>query len=99
MSPATIREWAHRLPAGADASPTLTAKFRERFPTAVVECGPIENSAFFHRTFDAIVSWGLLFLLPPAEQLNLIATVATTRNLDGNAEDEGQNYYYFASKP
>jgi len=127
---------------GVDASPTLTAKFRERFPAATVECCPVEDSAFFHRTFDAVVSWGLFFLLPPAEQVVLIAKVANTLNpgghflftspaqiltwsdamtdlpsvslghdayaqalaanglrLDANTEDNGQNYYYFASKP
>src|SRR3954462_4923429 len=58
---------------GVDASATLGAKFRERFPNATVECASVEDSAFFHRRFDAVVAWGLMFLLSPETQRNLIA--------------------------
>jgi 2-polyprenyl-3-methyl-5-hydroxy-6-metoxy-1,4-benzoquinol methylase len=127
---------------GVDASQTLVAKFRERFPKAVVECAPVEESAFFHRTFDGVVAWGLMFLLPADTQLGLIGKMARVLNpgghllftsprqactwtdgmtglpsislghgvyereleaqglvLVGNDEDEGGNYYYFATRP
>jgi cyclopropane fatty-acyl-phospholipid synthase-like methyltransferase len=61
---------------GVDASPTLVEKFRERFPGISVECCAVEDSDFFDRTFDAIVAWGLMFLLPAETQLALIGRVA-----------------------
>ena len=57
---------------GVDASPTLVAAFRERFPQAAAVCEPVERSAFFGRTFDGIVAIGLLFLLPADTQRDLI---------------------------
>jgi len=126
---------------GVDASPTLVSKFREQFPNAPVECSSVEDSLFFNRTFDAVVAWGLIFILPVETQRRLIDKVARTLNwhgqflftspkqactwidgmtglpsislghevyeqelaahglvLVGNDEDEGENYYYFATK-
>jgi 2-polyprenyl-3-methyl-5-hydroxy-6-metoxy-1,4-benzoquinol methylase len=126
---------------GVDASETLVAKFRERFSNVAVECSSIEESQFFNRSFDAIVAWGLMFLLPADTQRSLIGKVARTLRsngqflftspsqacswmdgmtglpsislghdvyvqemaahgltLVGNDEDDGQNYYYFATK-
>ena len=56
---------------GVDASPTLVAAFRAHLPGAAVACESVEDSAFFHRSFDAVLSWGLWFLLPVATQLGL----------------------------
>jgi 2-polyprenyl-3-methyl-5-hydroxy-6-metoxy-1,4-benzoquinol methylase len=126
---------------GVDASETLVAKFRMRFPETPVECNSVEESPFFHRTFDAVVAWGLMFLLTADAQRRLIAKVARALKRDGhflftspgvplswndgmtdlpslslgqevyeqelsangfvlsgNDEDEGENYYYFATK-
>jgi len=126
---------------GVDASATLVSKFRERFPNAPVECSSVEDSPFFSRTFDAVVAWGLIFILQAKAQQRLIGKVARTLNrqghflftspkqvctwmdsmtdlpsislghevyeqelgahglvLVGNDEDEGENYYYFATK-
>jgi 2-polyprenyl-3-methyl-5-hydroxy-6-metoxy-1,4-benzoquinol methylase len=58
---------------GVDASETLIARFRERFPGATVECNSVEESQFFNRTFDAVVAWGLMFILPADTQRNLIS--------------------------
>jgi hypothetical protein len=55
----------------------MTAAFRERFPQAHVACEAVEDSRFFGRTFDAVISWGLMFLLPRETQLTLIQRVAT----------------------
>ncbi len=68
---------------GVDASATLIAKFRERFPNVPLECGPVENSLFFSRSFDAVVAWGLIFLLPVDTQRRLIGKVARALNPDG----------------
>lgn len=61
---------------GVDASPSMVAAFRGRFPTVPVECAAVEESAFFGRTFDAVVAWGLFFLLDEGVQRRLIAKVA-----------------------
>jgi cyclopropane fatty-acyl-phospholipid synthase-like methyltransferase len=61
---------------GVDASPTMVAAFRARFPTVPVECAAVEESDFFGRTFDGVVSWGLFFLLDVEVQRRLIAKVA-----------------------
>lgn len=127
---------------GVDASSSLIAAFRSRFPDVPVECSTVEASEFFGRSFDAAVAWGLMFLLTPEVQAGLIEKVAAALKpggrflftspmqpcewsddltgrksvslgadayrrlievaglkLVGNAEDEGQNYYYFVRKP
>lgn len=127
---------------GVDASPSMIAAFRARFPNAPAERSAVEDSQFFGRSFDGVVLWGLMFLLPPDAQANLIHKVAAALkpggrfmftapyqvcewpdNLTGwrsvslgaeayrriveaaglllydEAEDEGQNHYYFVRKP
>lgn len=69
---------------GVDASKTLVAKFRERFPGVPVECGSVEDSPFFSRSFDAVVAWGLMFLLPVSTQRSLIGKVARALNRHGH---------------
>jgi cyclopropane fatty-acyl-phospholipid synthase-like methyltransferase len=69
---------------GVDASPTLVARFQDRFPNVPIECSPVEHAAFFNRTFDAAVAWGLMFLLPADAQRALIAKVARTLNRPGH---------------
>lgn len=61
---------------GIDASPALLAELRRRFPSVTTECGTVEASAFFGRTFDGIVAWGLMFLLQPDAQALVIRKVA-----------------------
>ena len=61
---------------GVDASPSMIAAFRARFPHASAERSDVEDSQFFGRSFDGVVAWGLMFLLPPDAQVNLIHKVA-----------------------
>jgi len=61
---------------GVDASPTMVAAFRARFPSVPVECAAVEDSCFFGRTFDGVVSWGLFFLLDVEVQRRLIKKIA-----------------------
>jgi len=68
---------------GVDASPSLLAAFRERFPNAPAECAAVEESEFFRRRFDAIVAWGLMFLLTPEHQVTVIRKAARTLNPGG----------------
>jgi 2-polyprenyl-3-methyl-5-hydroxy-6-metoxy-1,4-benzoquinol methylase len=60
-----------------DASLSLTAAFRQNFPQAHIACESVEDSSFFGRQFDGVISWGLFFLLPAETQLALIQKVAT----------------------
>jgi len=62
---------------GVDASPTLVAAFRRHLPGVAVACESVEESVFFHRSFEAVLSWGLWFLLPAAAQLDLPRRLAT----------------------
>lgn len=68
---------------GVDASPTLIAAFRRRFPNTPAECSSVEDSSFFHRKFDGIVACGLFFLLPPDTQSALIHKVANALGRGG----------------
>ncbi len=60
---------------GVDASPRLAAEFRKRLPQARVANEPAEDSQFFNRQFDGIVAIGLLFLLSPDAQRQLLMRV------------------------
>ena len=59
-----------------EASPTMVAAFRERFPDVPIERNTVEASEFFNRTFDGVLAWGLLFLLEPAAQALVIEKIA-----------------------
>ena len=61
---------------GVDASSSMVAAFRDRFPNVPVECGAVEDSDFFNRTFDGVVAWGLFFLLSVEVQRKLILKIA-----------------------
>jgi SAM-dependent methyltransferase len=68
---------------GVDASAKMIAAFRDRFPDAYAECSSVEDSAFFGRTFDGVIAWGLMFLLPADVQAILIRKVARALNRGG----------------
>jgi 2-polyprenyl-3-methyl-5-hydroxy-6-metoxy-1,4-benzoquinol methylase len=59
-----------------DASPTLVAAFRKNLPGVPIACEAVEDSKFFDQSFDAVMAWGLMFLLDAAEQSRLIGRVA-----------------------
>lgn len=66
-----------------DASSAMVAAFRERFPRVPIEHNTVESSAFFDRTFDGVLAWGLLFLLEPRVQALVIEKVAGVLNPGG----------------
>ena len=68
---------------GVDASPRMVAAFRERFPGVPVECNTVEESNFFGRQFDGVIAWGLVFLLEPRVQAQLIGKIAHALVPDG----------------
>jgi SAM-dependent methyltransferase len=59
-----------------DAAPSLVEAFRRNLPQIPVACEAVEDSLFFERTFDGVVAWGLMFLLPPQDQRRLIRRIA-----------------------
>ena len=59
-----------------DAAPSLVEAFRRNFPHLPVVCEAVEDSRFFERKFDGVVSWGLMFLLSVEEQRRLIGKIA-----------------------
>lgn len=68
---------------GVDASPTLVKEFRSHFPHSRIECEGVEDSSFFSRKFEGILSWGLIFLLNPASQELVLRKVSKALNKDG----------------
>src|SRR5215467_12783749 len=56
---------------GIDASPTMVKMFHQNFPNMPIACEAVEDSLFFDRKFDAIIAWGLIFLLPAESQITL----------------------------
>ncbi|HUB80309.1 MAG TPA: class I SAM-dependent methyltransferase [Bryobacteraceae bacterium] len=69
---------------GIDASATLVARFRRSFPNIPVEHNSIEQSDFLGRMFDAVIAWGLMFILPVESQAVLIAKAARVLVPGGN---------------
>ncbi len=61
-----------------DASPAMVEAFQQRFPSVHVQCADVtvDEPGFFELQFDAVVAWGLLFLLTTEQQTALIARVA-----------------------
>jgi len=68
---------------GVDASPSLVEAFRRRFPGVPVACEPAEESDFFGRSFDGVVAIGLMFLLPPDSQREILRRVASALHPGG----------------
>lgn len=66
-----------------DASPKMVADFQQNFPHVPVACESVERSQFFNRTFDGIISVGLMFLLAEETQRALIRTMAAALNPGG----------------
>jgi len=59
-----------------DAAPSMVEAFQHNLPQIPIRCEPVEESSFFDRTFDGVVSWGLIFLLRAEEQRRLIQRIA-----------------------
>jgi 2-polyprenyl-3-methyl-5-hydroxy-6-metoxy-1,4-benzoquinol methylase len=59
-----------------DAAPSFVQAFQRNFPNTPVVCEAVEDSAFFGRTFDGVVAWGLIFLLSPEKQRGLLQKIA-----------------------
>jgi 2-polyprenyl-3-methyl-5-hydroxy-6-metoxy-1,4-benzoquinol methylase len=61
---------------GVDAAPSFVKAFRRNLPNTPVACEAVQESRFFGRTFDAVLAWGLMFLLTAEDQRRLIQKFA-----------------------
>ncbi|NIJ55459.1 class I SAM-dependent methyltransferase [Dyadobacter arcticus] len=68
---------------GIDASSSMVQIFKQNFPNSPVACEAAEDSSFFNRQFDAIIAWGLLFLLPVETQEVVIQKMANALSTGG----------------
>ena len=88
----------HRV-VGVDTSTGMLARFRENLPATPVVRGDVRNCPFSDGSFDAAVSWGMMFHLTRREQATAFASVSrvlkpgapflfTAAEIDG-ADDAG----------
>jgi ubiquinone/menaquinone biosynthesis C-methylase UbiE len=88
----------HRV-VGLDTSTGMLAHFRANLPGTLVVRGDVCNCPFSNGSFDAAVSWGMMFHLPPGDQTSAFASVSrvlkpgapflfTAAEIDG-ADDAG----------
>ena len=61
---------------GADAAPSFVAAFQRNLPGTPITCEAVQESRLFDRTFDAVLAWGLMFLLQAEDQHRLIQRFA-----------------------
>jgi len=59
-----------------DASPSMVSAFKTNFPGVPIACEAAEESSFFGQYFEAILAWGLIFLMPEEAQIKLIPKLA-----------------------
>lgn len=71
----TLRRAGHRV-VGLDSAREMLARFRANLPAAPAVRGLLQQCPFAAGTFDAVLAWGLMFHLPPAQQIDAIASVA-----------------------
>jgi SAM-dependent methyltransferase len=61
---------------GVDAAPSFVQAFRRNLPNTPIACEAVQDSRFFDRTFDGVLAWGLMFMLSPEDQRQLIQRIA-----------------------
>jgi SAM-dependent methyltransferase len=61
---------------GVDAALSFVAAFQRNLPGTPIKCEAVQESRFFDRTFDAVLAWGLMFLLQVGDQHRLIQRFA-----------------------
>ena len=61
---------------GLDAAPSFVAAFRRNLPGVPILCESVQDSSMFLRSFDAVLAWGLIFLLHAGDQQGLIRRFA-----------------------
>lgn len=69
-------EKGHRV-VGLDSSSGMLAHFRRNLPGTPAVRGDARNCPFVSATFDAAISWGMMFHLTPIEQAMVFASVSS----------------------
>jgi SAM-dependent methyltransferase len=59
-----------------DGAPSFVAAFQRNLPGIPILCEAVQDSSMFDRTFDAVLAWGLMFLLRVEDQHRLIRRFA-----------------------
>jgi len=59
-----------------DAAPSFVAAFKCNLPGIPIVCESVLESELFGRTFDAVLAWGLMFILKAEDQQRLIQRFA-----------------------
>lgn len=68
---------------GIDASTELIQEFKRRFPSSNARCESVEDSDFYGKIFDSVIAIGLIFLLSPDTQIQVIAKVGKSLKKGG----------------
>lgn len=61
---------------GVDAAPSFVAAFQRNLPGTPILCEAVQVSRLFDRSFDAVLAWGLMFLLQAEDQHRLVRRFA-----------------------
>jgi SAM-dependent methyltransferase len=69
---------------GVDSSPNMLEKFRANLPNTRCICSPIQAADLPRESFDAAISWGMMFHLPLAEQRRAIENIASALKSGGH---------------
>lgn len=68
---------------GIDPSRSPVRAFHDNLPGLSVACEPVQDSPFFGRTFDAVMSIDLIFLFDANDQQRVIGRIADAVNPSG----------------
>jgi SAM-dependent methyltransferase len=66
-----------------DAAPSFVAAFKRNLPGVPIVCESVLESGLFGRAFDAVLAWGLMFILKAEDQHRLIQRFAEILRPDG----------------
>lgn len=69
---------------GVDSSPTLLEAYQRNVNPAATECADLDEAAMFGRQFEAILLWGVLFLLPAEVQRRLVERIGRVLRSSGH---------------
>ena len=69
---------------GIDSAPKMLARFRVNLPATPAVRAVAQALPFADATFDGAVAWGVMFHLPQAEEINVIASVASVLKPNGS---------------
>jgi SAM-dependent methyltransferase len=69
---------------GIDSASKMLARFRVNLPVTPAVRAVAQALPFADATFDGAVAWGVMFHLPPAEEIKVIASVARLLKPNGS---------------